>query len=252
VKNTHVTIHFEISARTKRLLLRVGLPAVGLLAIAGIAYASLPHTFASGEVLTAANLNASFQNLDNRISAVEGLQSDTSGTRLTARYTSTTVVGADGVQRVTKFFAGWFDSQRNEYCYATLASDGQQRCIPSDTGGPGVAAVSGGPGQHSYYSDAACTKPIIEVVLDSACPSMPSCSACNPPAPKYFRGSGSACVGAKLYPVGAQITGTTIYQSTPACVSTAAPANTLLYDGSSTTEIPPASFVALTVTTQTQ
>jgi len=71
VKITFVTVNFEVSARTKRALLRVVLPAAVLLGAGGIAYASLPHTFASGEVLTAANLNTNFQSLDTRVTALE-------------------------------------------------------------------------------------------------------------------------------------------------------------------------------------
>ena len=71
MKITFVTLDLEVSARTKRRLLRVVLPAVLLLGAGGIAYASLPHTFASGEVLTAANLNTNFQSLDGRVTALE-------------------------------------------------------------------------------------------------------------------------------------------------------------------------------------
>jgi hypothetical protein len=71
VKITFVTVDLEVSARTKRTLLRVVLPAVLLLGAGGIAYASLPHTFASGEVLTAANLNTNFQSLDARVTTLE-------------------------------------------------------------------------------------------------------------------------------------------------------------------------------------
>jgi hypothetical protein len=71
VKITFVTVDLEVSPRAKRALLRVALPAVLLLAAGGIAYASLPHTFASGEVLTAANLNNDLQSLDTRVTALE-------------------------------------------------------------------------------------------------------------------------------------------------------------------------------------
>src|SRR5580698_6893009 len=64
-------MHFEVSARTKRTLLRVVLPAAVILGAGGIAYASLPHTFVSGEVLTAANLNNDLQSLDTRVTALE-------------------------------------------------------------------------------------------------------------------------------------------------------------------------------------
>jgi hypothetical protein len=71
VKITFVTVDLEVSPRTKRALLRVALPAVLLLGAGGVAYASLPHTFASGEVLTAANLNNNLQSLDTRVTALE-------------------------------------------------------------------------------------------------------------------------------------------------------------------------------------
>jgi len=64
-----IVVDFEIPPRAKRWALRMGIPAV-VLGLAGVAYASLPHTFASGEVLTAANLNADLQNLDGRIGTV--------------------------------------------------------------------------------------------------------------------------------------------------------------------------------------
>jgi hypothetical protein len=255
VKITFVTVNLELSARTKRVLLRVALPAALLLGAGGIAYASLPHTFATGEVLTAANLNGNFQALDSRVGALEGQQSLQSGSRLVARYTTTTQVGADGAQQVTKAFAGWFDTQRNEYCYPTLAGDGQQRCLPSDTGGPGVGSASTG-GGFALYSDAACTKPIIAVQLDPGCSSSPTCGGCNPPAPKYFRTENSACSaspGTHLFPVGAQLSPSVVYFGQGAsCFQQSPTADTLFYDGTSTTEIPPTSFVAFTVTTQTQ
>jgi hypothetical protein len=259
VKITFVTVNFEDSARTKRVLLRVGLPAALLLAIGGVAYASLPHTFVSGESLTAANLNANFDNLDTRVTALEGLDKETSGSRLTARYTTTTQTGADGAARVNKTFAGWFDTQRNEYCFPGPASDGQERCLPSDSGGPGgVGAVGVG---NRLYSDAACLKPLIAVQLDSGCTQMPTCSTCNPPPPKYFRavystcsaGTGSTSPGTHLYPVGSQLSLTTVYTGQPgSCQPQTAPSNTLWYDASSTAEIAPTSFVAFTVTSQTQ
>jgi hypothetical protein len=65
-----VVIDLEIPPRVKRWALRLAIPAV-ILGLAGVAFASLPHTFASGEVLTAASLNADFQNLDGRVSTLE-------------------------------------------------------------------------------------------------------------------------------------------------------------------------------------
>jgi hypothetical protein len=65
-----VVIDLEIPPPVKRWALRIAIP-VAILGAAGAAYASLPHTFASGETLTAANLNADLQNLDTRVAALE-------------------------------------------------------------------------------------------------------------------------------------------------------------------------------------
>jgi hypothetical protein len=67
-----VVIDWEIPARVKKWALRLGIPLGGLATAGGIAYASLPHVFASGETLSAANLNADLQSLDTRLAALEG------------------------------------------------------------------------------------------------------------------------------------------------------------------------------------
>jgi hypothetical protein len=64
-----VKIDFEVSPRWTRAL-RFGIPVAVFLA-AGVAYAALPHTFTPGETLTSANLNASFQSLDGRVTQLE-------------------------------------------------------------------------------------------------------------------------------------------------------------------------------------
>jgi hypothetical protein len=258
VKITYVTVNFEVSTRTKRALLRGVLPAVLLLAAGGIAYASLPHTFASGEVLTAANLNANFQSLDTRVAALEGRESETNGSRIVARYTTTASVSADGAQQVTKSFAGWFDTQRNEPCSVTLAADGQQRCLPE--------AVPFLDRYESYYfSDAACTKPVVRMELGTECPPGGygyGCAACNAPVPKYasliYQCSGASTTAvAHIVPLGNQIQGT-VYNSSPwapgMCSQTSTNGVSIqftFYDASAA-EIPPSSFAAFTVTTQTQ
>jgi hypothetical protein len=109
-----------------------------------------------------------------------------------------------------------------------------------------------------YFRDAACTAALIPVFLDPNCSTNSTCSACTPPPPKYFRDVPSTCStspspGTHLYPVGAQFAAATVYTLLGAqCVGQTAPMNVLFYDGSSTTEIAPASFVAFMVTTQTQ
>jgi hypothetical protein len=59
-------------------------------------------------------------------------------------------VTADGAQYSDTWFAGSFDSQRNEACAPPLASDGVTRCLPT------ASMISSG-----YYGDAACTIPIV-------------------------------------------------------------------------------------------
>jgi hypothetical protein len=239
-----VNVNIEISARSKRLLLRVGLPAAILLGVGGIAYASLPHTFTSGEVLTAANLNNNFQSLDTRLTALEAREGETNGSRLVARYTTTTSTGVDGSAQVTRSFAGWFDTQRSEYCAVQLAGDGQQRCLPNDYGTATGGVVSAG-SPIPFYSDSACTKPVIIVYAGS-------CQA----APKYFSTYDTGCpVGARhLFPVGAQLTLSTLYDGSHSqCMAAGAPgAGTTVYDASATVEVAPSTFVAFTVTSQTQ
>lgn len=74
-----------------------------------------------------------------------------SGSRLKARWR----VASDGARE----FVGWRDTERNEDCVFSLASDGQIRCRPQ------------GAGFTMYYGDAACTQPIVPVVklTDAAC-----------------------------------------------------------------------------------
>jgi hypothetical protein len=66
-----IVIDLEIPPRVKRWALRVVIPAVVVVGAAGVAWASLPHAFTSGETLTAANLNADLQNLDGRLATLE-------------------------------------------------------------------------------------------------------------------------------------------------------------------------------------
>ena len=71
----------------------------------------------------------------------------TSGTRIKARSTTTTLSSADGAASTASYLAGWVDSARNnEACSPGLASDGAMRCLPA------ASAIWDG-----YYGDAACT-----------------------------------------------------------------------------------------------
>lgn len=164
----------------------------------------------------------------------------TSGSRIKTRFTTTTTVGTDGATQTTKYFAGWFDSQRNEPCSVAPASDGKNRCLPA-----GTAAFGGG----AYMADAACTKPIVAVV--------PYTATCGTPpftVPKYVTApvTVSGCSGTKLSAVGAKLALATWYvKSGVNCLSAGAPPAAYdIYDASGA-EIPATDFVEFTVTTQT-
>jgi hypothetical protein len=64
-------IDLEIPARVKRWALRIGIPIV-LVGAAAVAIAATPlHTWATGDTLTAADLNGNFKALDDRLTALE-------------------------------------------------------------------------------------------------------------------------------------------------------------------------------------
>jgi hypothetical protein len=65
-----VTIHLSLS-RHPTSVLSLG-PATLALVFAATAIADVPHSFAPGEVLSAADLNANFDDLDQRIAATAG------------------------------------------------------------------------------------------------------------------------------------------------------------------------------------
>jgi hypothetical protein len=70
VKIKVVVVDLELPAHWKRRLLRLGLPAL-IVGGAAMAYAAPTHIWANGDALTAEDLNATFNNLDARLSAVE-------------------------------------------------------------------------------------------------------------------------------------------------------------------------------------
>lgn len=74
------------------------------------------------------------------------------GSRLRGHYR----IWEDGAR---EFMGTWFDTMLNQSCSASLASDGEERCLPLP-----VAPTS-----RALYSDAACTKAIL-LVFDPATP----------------------------------------------------------------------------------
>jgi hypothetical protein len=109
-----------------------------------------------------------------------------SGTRLKAQY----YAGVDG----SKAFAGMYDTTLKQDCAYAVAADGKSRCLPA---GPRVIAST------TYYSDAACKQPILNVP-----------KTCTTPPP-YVSTFDASCGGATtfhVYPSGAAFTpGTDIY-----------------------------------------
>jgi hypothetical protein len=73
-----VIVDFELSPRAKRLMLTIGVPAF-ILGVATVAYANVPNVFSSGEVLTAAALNANFALHDTEIAALQSSVSPLQG-----------------------------------------------------------------------------------------------------------------------------------------------------------------------------
>ena len=60
-------------ARRKRAYIGAGLALAVVVTTGAVVLASVPHTFSTGETLTAANLNSNFSAIDQRIAALESL-----------------------------------------------------------------------------------------------------------------------------------------------------------------------------------
>jgi hypothetical protein len=65
-----VIVDFEIPPHLKRWGLRIGIPGL-VVGLGAMAYASVPISFTRGSALTATDLNADFNTLDNRVSSLE-------------------------------------------------------------------------------------------------------------------------------------------------------------------------------------
>jgi hypothetical protein len=132
-------------------------------------------------------------------------------------------VGSDG----SKEFVTWFDTQRSERCYWSMASDGVTRCLPSED----VASQNS---SHSTFGDSACSVPV--VLRDAACP------------PKYARRdiSGASSCSSYRYAVHSIVgaTGSSSYyqKSSSACTLQTLTAPNLAYTVGP--ELPPDGFAA--------
>ncbi|MGH7298636.1 MAG: C1q-like domain-containing protein [Polyangiaceae bacterium] len=92
-----VVVDLEIPPRTKKWGLRIGIPAVVLLAGGAIAYAAGMVTWSSGQTLTASDLNNNFSYLQGEIAALQGQAHPASGFRATLT-TPTSVPQGNGTQ----------------------------------------------------------------------------------------------------------------------------------------------------------
>ncbi len=110
------------------------------------------------------------------------------GSRLRARV----YVGADGSRQ----FVGWRDTERQENCAFSTASDGKVRCLPQ----PVNQAAS-------YFADASCTQPLATVFV-SACSQVEKYSA-------WYNGCGTTSIGLTQ----AKFAGATVYYKAPGCTS---------------------------------
>ncbi len=160
---------------------------------------------------------------------------ETDGTRLKARYTTTMTTGVDGSKQVTKYFAGWWDSQRKEACSPALAGDGKTRCLPG-------ASPTG-----LYFVDAQCANPVVDVS------SAPSCGAASY-VPKYASQATvvAGCSQNDLMLVGSKLSPTNWYiKSGNNCSLIGTAPSTLDFYAVTGPVIDPTSFVEMTQTTTT-
>jgi hypothetical protein len=81
-----VIVDFEMSPRSKRLAIRLGIPAL-ILGMATVAYAGPLVTFAAGGTLHAADLNSNFTNLQTQITALQTAET-ADATNITALQTT--------------------------------------------------------------------------------------------------------------------------------------------------------------------
>jgi hypothetical protein len=105
-----------------------------------------------------------------------------------SRLKTVVATGSDGA----RMGAGWHDAALGVDCYVYTANDGVVRCIPSQMAYAGY-----------YYSDAACSKPLVYS------------AGCN--APQYAE---TVACGGDYYEVGALYTGTVYYDTGTSCITT--------------------------------
>ena len=145
----------------------------------------------------------------------DAMADPTSGSRLKAKF----MKAADGARAPIPNI--WFDSQRNEDCSFRQAADGTQRCMPNS-----YAFLL-------YYSDAACTAPIVY-----------TSAGCTPPPYLQATEATASCSGggARIYSTMAKIQPMMLYiKSGTTCTASSAPITIDYYSVGA--EIPLSAFV---------
>ncbi len=148
---------------------------------------------------------------------------DTSGTRLRIQRTN----GADG----TTFVLGLYDSMLKVQCAFEQASDGSTRCLPI-----GVPSFT-------YFSDAACTKPVAEAPAGYK-------SSCGLPPFGVIVSFPPGCTNTVSYEVlkvAGWMSGTVYGKSGSSCVALTGVAPNGYFESGGV--LPPSTFVQGTVTT---
>lgn len=156
----------------------------------------------------------------------------TSGTRIKARTTTTTMSTADGARYAFTQFVGWFDSQRNEECAPAVASDGITRCLPV------ASAIN-----DTFFDDAACTIPLA-IASAPGCFTTPRQYVTQPLA-------APACTnaGARVFAAGA--THPTYYSKSGTTCTGPSTLPGYTWYAASGSELAPTLFAAMTMTTTT-
>ncbi len=144
-----VVVDLDVSTQTKRRLLELGVTLGVLLGGGAIAWASMLHTWNTGDTLQASDLNGNFSNLQGQITSLQGSLSATQG-QVTTLQSSRSVVWKDATGAVIPVVLG--EVSGSPGALAVADASGNVWSISAATGLP-----LGGSTLEVYYSGANCT-----------------------------------------------------------------------------------------------
>ena len=155
---------------------------------------------------------------DSATDPVPAVSANESGSRIKAKW----MVGDDG----SRHFDGWYDSEREEDCFWSYATDGTRRCLPVFQGASATA----------QFADSACSVKLL------------SSSACGRSVGLVGATVNTCTTGYELHTLSAPLAaGTASYRwSGDSCIDAAVIPDTTIYY-SSAGVIPPSSFASGTV-----